>query len=74
MLEIEAQRKLSWSWVVGDIDTVTFTPTPTESGMLFFCVLHVRSGDAEYIPVIYWIVVAVIGSFICFGRFVLNPY
>ena len=25
-LEIEAQRKLSWSWVVGDIDTVvTFT-------------------------------------------------
>ncbi len=33
MLEIEAQRKLSWSWVVGDIDTVvTFTLTPTSSG------------------------------------------
>ena len=32
-IEIEAQRKLSWSWVVGDIDTVvTFTLTPTESG------------------------------------------
>ena len=31
--EIEAQRKLSWSWVVGDIDTVvTFTLTPTASG------------------------------------------
>ncbi|HZW07755.1 MAG TPA: SRPBCC domain-containing protein [Phycisphaerales bacterium] len=29
-LEIEPQRKLSWSWVVGDIDTVvTFTLTPT---------------------------------------------
>jgi uncharacterized protein YndB with AHSA1/START domain len=33
--EIEAQRKLSWSWVVGDIDTVvtfTLTPTPTPAG------------------------------------------
>lgn len=32
-LEIEAHRKLSWTWVVGDIDTVvTFTLTPTASG------------------------------------------
>jgi uncharacterized protein YndB with AHSA1/START domain len=32
-LEIEAQRKLSWQWVVGDIDTVvTFTLTPSASG------------------------------------------
>ena len=32
-LEIEANRKLSWAWVVGDIDTVvTFTLTPTASG------------------------------------------
>ena len=32
-LEIEARKKLSWSWVVGDIDTVvTFTLTPTASG------------------------------------------
>ena len=32
-IEIEAQRKLSWTWVVGDIDTVvTFTLTPTASG------------------------------------------
>ena len=30
-LEIEAQRKLSWRWVVGDIDTVV-TLTPTASG------------------------------------------
>ena len=32
-LEIEAQSKLSYSWVVGDMDTVvTFTLTPTASG------------------------------------------
>lgn len=32
-LEIEANRTLSWRWVVGDIDTVvTFTLTPTASG------------------------------------------
>jgi uncharacterized protein YndB with AHSA1/START domain len=32
-IEIEAHRKLSWRWVVGDIDTVvTFTLTPTASG------------------------------------------
>ena len=32
-LEIEAQRKLSYAWVVGDMDTVvTFTLTPTASG------------------------------------------
>ena len=32
-LEIEAQRRLSWAWVVGDIDTVvTFTLDPTDAG------------------------------------------
>ena len=32
-LEIEDQRKLSYTWVVGDIDTVVvFTLTPTSSG------------------------------------------
>lgn len=32
-LEIEAQRKLSYTWVVGAMDTVvTFTLTPTASG------------------------------------------
>jgi uncharacterized protein YndB with AHSA1/START domain len=32
-VEIEARRKLSWTWVVGEIDTVvTFTLTPTASG------------------------------------------
>ena len=35
MLEIEAQKKLSYAWVVGDMEldtVVTFTLTPTESG------------------------------------------
>lgn len=32
-VEIEAKKKLSWTWVVGDIDTVvTFTLAPTSSG------------------------------------------
>jgi uncharacterized protein YndB with AHSA1/START domain len=32
-LEIEARRTLSWTWVVGDIDTVvTFKLSPTASG------------------------------------------
>lgn len=35
MLEIEAQKKLSYAWVVGDMEldtVVTFTLTPTASG------------------------------------------
>ncbi len=33
VVEIEPQRKLTYAWVVGDIDTiVTFTLTPTTSG------------------------------------------
>ena len=33
LLEIDAPRKLSYAWVVGDIDTVvTFTLTPTKAG------------------------------------------
>lgn len=32
-IEIEAEKKLSWAWVVGDIDTtVTFSLTPTAQG------------------------------------------
>jgi uncharacterized protein YndB with AHSA1/START domain len=35
VLEIEAHRKLSYRWVVGDIDTVvTFTLTPTMLGTM----------------------------------------
>jgi uncharacterized protein YndB with AHSA1/START domain len=35
LAEIEPHRKLSYTWVVGDMDTVvtfTLTPTPTASG------------------------------------------
>ena len=33
MLEVEARRKLSYAWVVGDLDTVvTFALTPTTAG------------------------------------------
>jgi len=33
LLEIDARKKISYAWVVGDIDTVvTFTLTPTEWG------------------------------------------
>ena len=33
VLEVEAQRKLSYAWVVGDLDTVvTFALTPTATG------------------------------------------
>lgn len=33
LLEIDTNRKLRWTWVVGDLDTVvTFTLTPTASG------------------------------------------
>jgi uncharacterized protein YndB with AHSA1/START domain len=40
--EIEVRRKLSYTWVVGDIDTVvTFTLTPTKSGT---CLSLVQSG------------------------------
>lgn len=42
--------------------------------MLIFTVLHVRSGDPSYAPVIYWLVVAAICAFIACGRFVLKPF
>lgn len=41
--------------------------------MLLFCGLHIRSGDANYGHVIYWLVVAAICAFIAYGRFVLKP-
>ena len=40
LLEIEAYRKISYSWVVGGMDTVvTFTLTPTASGTRLSLVL-----------------------------------
>ena len=41
--------------------------------MLLFCGLHIRSGDANYSHVIYWLVVGAICAFIAYGRFVLKP-
>lgn len=42
--------------------------------MLLFCVLHISSGDANYGPMFYWLVVAAICAFIAYGRFVLKPF
>lgn len=42
--------------------------------MLIFCGLHISSGDESYGPIIYWLVVAVICTFIVYGRFVLKPF
>jgi DoxX-like family len=42
--------------------------------MLLFSALHIRSGDANRGPLIYWLVVAAICVFIVYGRFVLRPY
>jgi DoxX-like protein len=42
--------------------------------MLLFCGLHLYSGDPNYGPMIYWLVVAAICAFIAYGRFVLKPF
>ena len=42
--------------------------------MLLFSGLHIYSGDANYGPMIYWLVVAAICAFIAYGRFVLLPF
>ena len=41
--------------------------------MILFCALHLSSGDSNYNPVIYWLVVAAICAFIAYGRSVLKP-
>lgn len=41
--------------------------------MLLFCGVHLYSGDANYGPMIYWLVVAGLCAFIAYGRLVLNP-
>ena len=41
--------------------------------MLIFCGLHLYSGDPNYGPMIYWLVVAAICAFIAYGRFALKP-
>ncbi len=42
--------------------------------MLLFSGLHVYSRDANYSPMIYWLVVAAISAFIAYGRYVLKPF
>ena len=42
--------------------------------MLIFCSLHLLSGEANYSPMIYWLVVAIICGFIAYGRFVMKPF
>lgn len=42
--------------------------------MLLFCGVHLYSGDSNYGPMIYWLVVAAICVFIGYGRFVLRPF
>ena len=42
--------------------------------MLVFSGLHIHSGDANYGPMIYWLVVAAISAFLAYGRFVLKPF
>jgi hypothetical protein len=37
--------------------------------MLLFCVLHLRSGDANFGPMIYWLVVAALCGLLAYGRF-----
>lgn len=44
------------------------------SEMLLFCGLHISSGDKNYGPMSYWLVVAAICAFIAYGRFVLHPF
>lgn len=39
--------------------------------MLMFCGLHIRSGDPKAGPMVYWLVVAVVSAFVCYGRLVL---
>jgi DoxX-like protein len=41
--------------------------------MLLFCVVHIRSGDPNYGPMIYWLVVAAVCAFIAYGRLALKP-
>ena len=42
--------------------------------MLLFSALHIYSGDANYGPMIYWLVVAGICAFIAYGRLALKPF
>lgn len=42
--------------------------------MLLFCIVHLFSDETNHSPVVYWGIVAIICSFIAYGRFVLAPF
>lgn len=42
--------------------------------MLLFTGLHLGSGNTNYGPIAYWLVVAAICAFIVYGRLVLKPF
>ncbi|WP_413943856.1 DoxX family protein [Bdellovibrio sp. HCB-162] len=42
--------------------------------MLLFCGLHLVSGEENFGPMVYWLVVAAICAFIAYGRLVLKPF
>lgn len=41
--------------------------------MLLFCGLHLYSGDTNYGPIAYWLIVVAICAFIAYGRIVREP-
>ncbi|WP_374076062.1 DoxX family protein [Bdellovibrio bacteriovorus] len=41
--------------------------------MLLFSGLHLYSGDTNYGPMVYWLVVAALCVFLAYGRFALRP-
>lgn len=53
---------------------VPFAAAFIAAEMLLFSGLHTYSGAADYTPIIYWIVVAIISTFIAYGRKVLKPF
>lgn len=42
--------------------------------MLFYCIVHLLSGETNHSPIFYWGAVAVICLFIAYGRFVIQPF
>ena len=52
---------------------VPIAATVVGAEMLLFSGVHLASGSAIFGPVIYWLVVAAICTFIVYGRLVLKP-
>ena len=42
--------------------------------ILLFSAVHIHSGEANYGPIVYWGVVAVICAFVAYGRLALKPF